>query len=196
MESQYRQVGGSLRAPAAPPTGPVACTQMPARHAPNTAQHSTAERNTAQRNGVHAQPQPPPQRPWRCALETRASCWRTQNTPRITASHGPKKQSAARPRPLLPQALEMCAEKKKRILLAEHDAAREAAAGGPKRAAGLLAGLVSSVQGALGGGGGGPGSAAAHVRALKQELATWETLASVRGPRGGRGARGLGAAER
>ncbi|KAI8468996.1 MAG: Abscisic acid G-protein coupled receptor-domain-containing protein [Monoraphidium minutum] len=79
------------------------------------------------------------------------------------------------------QALEMCAEKKKRILMAESDAEREAAAGGPKRggAGGLLAGVFSSVQGAFGGGGGGPGTAAGHVRALKGELQTWETLAGA-----------------
>jgi hypothetical protein len=74
----------------------------------------------------------------------------------------------------------MCAEKKKRILLAEADAQREAAAAGARRGAGgVLSGFISGVAGALGGGGG-AGSAAAHVKALRGELANWETLAGVR----------------
>lgn len=79
------------------------------------------------------------------------------------------------------QALEMCAEKKKRILLAERDARREAPQGGAARGGGgVLSGLLRGVQGALGGGGGaGPGAAAAHLRALRQELGTWETLAAA-----------------
>ncbi|GBG00031.1 hypothetical protein Rsub_12761 [Raphidocelis subcapitata] len=78
------------------------------------------------------------------------------------------------------QALEMCAEKKKRILLAEADARREAAAAGSRRGAGgALSAFLSGVAGALGGGGGGAGSAAAHVKALRGELANWETLAGA-----------------
>jgi hypothetical protein len=75
----------------------------------------------------------------------------------------------------------MCAEKKKRILLAESSAERDAFSNSSNSAGGLLGGWLSSVAGALAGGGGGGGTTAGHVKALRQELATWETLAGVRG---------------
>jgi len=83
----------------------------------------------------------------------------------------------------------MCAEKKKRILLAEADAERDALNSGGARSAGL-GGWLSSVAGALGGGGGGAGTAAGHVKALRQELGTWETLAGVSAVVGGGWLRG------
>ncbi|WIA14392.1 hypothetical protein OEZ85_002920 [Tetradesmus obliquus] len=72
------------------------------------------------------------------------------------------------------QALEVCAEKKKRILLISQEVGRQPAKSG-RQGTGLFGALSSMI----GLGGSSPGSPRETLRALNNELATWETLAQA-----------------
>uniref|UniRef100_A0A383VFA0 Abscisic acid G-protein coupled receptor-like domain-containing protein n=1 Tax=Tetradesmus obliquus TaxID=3088 RepID=A0A383VFA0_TETOB len=72
------------------------------------------------------------------------------------------------------QALEVCAEKKKRILLISQEVGRQ-----PAKSARQGAGLFGALSSMIGLGGSSPGSPRETLRALNNELATWETLAQA-----------------
>lgn len=72
------------------------------------------------------------------------------------------------------QALEVCAEKKKRILLISQEVGRQ-----PTKSARQGAGLFGALSSMIGLGGSSPGSPRETLRALNNELATWETLAQA-----------------
>ncbi|KAF6253916.1 Abscisic acid G-protein coupled receptor-domain-containing protein [Scenedesmus sp. NREL 46B-D3] len=72
------------------------------------------------------------------------------------------------------QALEVCAEKKKRILLISQEVART-----PAHTARQGAGLFGALSSMMGLSGSAPGSPRETLRALNTELSTWETLAQA-----------------